>query len=301
VTTVGPASGPGFGVVLMLWSDDVAAATDPLLATVRSMGYTQIELPLFGGTAADLAGAGRRVAGAGLRCTVNTALPPGMSLLQPVQRARAVTFLGNIAAQARALGADLVCGPLLAPVGDLPETPPGPLERESAAAGLAAAARRAADLGVTLALEPLNRFESAYPTTVAEAVALVDAVGAPNLGLLLDTFHMNIEERDPPAAIRQAGLHLRHFHCSENDRGPVGCGHIAWPAVREALRDAGYQGDLVVESFGGSVPAISRACCIWRPLAADAAELARESVTFLRRLWGADAGAAGQRERENSA
>jgi D-psicose/D-tagatose/L-ribulose 3-epimerase len=285
----------------MLWSDDVAAATDPLLADVRSMGYGQIELPLFGGTAADMAEAGRRVAGAGLRCTVNTALPPGMSLLLPDQRAAAVTFLGNVAAQARALGAGLVCGPLLAPVGDLPETPPGPPERESAVAGLTAVARRAADVGVALALEPLNRFESAYPTTVAEACTLVDAVGATNLGLLLDTFHMNIEERDPPAAIRQAGSRLRHFHCSENDRGPVGSGHIAWTAVRDALQETDYQGDLVVESFGSTVPAISRACCIWRPLAADGAVLARESVTFLRRLWGADGDVEGERVRENSA
>lgn len=291
---------PAFGVVLMLWGDSVAAATEPLLAGVRSMGYDLIEMPLFGRAETDLAGVGRRVAGAGLRCTVNTALPPGLSLLQPEKRAQTVEFLGRMAVQARGLGAELVCGPLLAPVGELPELPPGPREHDSAVAGLTAAARRAADVGVTLALEPLNRFESAYPTTVQEANALVDAVGAANLGLLLDTFHMNIEERDPAVAIRQAGSRLRHFHCSENDRGPVGSGHIAWPAVREALQDADYRGDLVVESFGSTVAAISRACCIWRPLAADAAALARESVTCMRRLWGADAVIEGNSMRENN-
>jgi len=274
-----------FGVVLMLWGDNVVAATEPLLSAVAGLGYGLIELPLFDSAVLGLAEARRRVIGAGLRCTVNTALPPGLSLLDPERRASAVDFLGSIAAQARELGADLVCGPLLAPVGDLPEAAPGPREQESAVAGLQAAARRAADVGVTLALEPLNRFESAYPTTVAEAGALVDAVDAANLGLLLDTFHMNIEERDPAAAIRQAGARLRHFHCSENDRGPIGSGHIAWPAVREALRDAGYQGDLVVESFGSTVPAISRACCIWRPLAADGMALAQESVYFMREIW----------------
>lgn len=269
----------------MLWGDSVAAATEPLLAGVRAMGYGLIELPLFGSGEANLADVGRLVAGAGLRCTVNTALPPGLSLVTPKRRAETVEFLARIAAQARELGADLVCGPLLAPVGELPATPPGPREHESAVAGLTAAARRAEDMGVTLALEPLNRFESAYPTTVAEACALVDAVAAANLGLLLDTFHMNIEERAPAAAIRQAGARLRHFHCSENDRGPVGSGHIPWPAVRAALGEVGYRGDLVVESFGSTVPAISRACCIWRPLAADALALAQESATFLRRLW----------------
>ena len=300
MSTGGPGSLPALGVVLMLWSDDVAAATGPLLAGVRNMGYTLIELPLFGSGAANLKEAGRRVADAGLRCTVNTALPPGLSLLQPERWMEAVTFLGNIAAQAHALGADLVCGPLLAPVGDLPDASPGARERESALAGLTAVARRAADVGVTLALEPLNRFESAYPTTVAEACLLVDAVGAANLGLLLDTFHMNIEERDSAAAIRLAGSRLRHFHCSENDRGPVGSGHIAWPTVRGALQDTDYRGDLVVESFGSTVPAISRACCIWRPLAVDATALAQESVSFLRLLWGADAGVESNREREKS-
>ncbi len=277
----------------MLWGDSVAAATEPLLASIRTMGYDLIELPLFGPGECGLSEAQRRVTAAGLRCSVNTALPPRLSLLQPEKRAESVEFLGGIAAQARALGADLVCGPLLAPVGDLPAMPPGPSEHESAATGLRMAAQRAADVGVTLALEPLNRFESAFPTTVAEACALVDAAGSANLGLLLDTFHMNIEERNPVAAIRRAGPRLRHFHCSENDRGPVGNGQVHWDAVRAALIDTGYRGDLVVESFGSTVPAISRACCIWRPLAASPAALAQESATYLRRLWSADAGAGG--------
>jgi D-psicose/D-tagatose/L-ribulose 3-epimerase len=276
---------PALGVVLMLWGDSVAVATEPLLGRVAAMGYDLIELPLFGTGEPDSAEVRRRVAGAGLRCTVNTALPPGLSLLQPEKRTATVDFLGRIADQARTLGAELVCGPLLAPVGELPDIAPGPRERESACAGLMAAAKRAADVGVTLALEPPNPFESAFPTTVVEACALVDSVGAANLGLLLDTFHMNIEERDPAAAIRQAGRRIRHFHCSENDRGPVGSGHVNWQVIRDALLATGYGGDLVVESFGNTVPAISRACCIWRPLAADPAMLAQESAMYLHGLW----------------
>lgn len=284
---------PALGIVLMLWGDSVAAATEPLLSSVAAMGYHLVELPLFGAHEPDLADVGRRVAGAGLRCTINTALPPGLSLLERDKRAETVNFLAGIAAQARTLGAGLVCGPLLAPVGDLPAVTPGPRERESAVAGLQAATERAADLGVTLALEPLNRFESAFPTTVAEGCALVDAVGAANLGLLLDTFHMNIEERDPAGAIRQAGLRLRHFHCSENDSGPVGSGHLDWRSIRQTLLAVGYRGDLVVESFGSTVPAISRACCIWRQLAVSPAALALESATYLRALWAGAAGADG--------
>ncbi|HEY8744941.1 MAG TPA: hypothetical protein VIU62_17770, partial [Chloroflexota bacterium] len=121
-----------FGVVLMLWGDNVAAATEPLLNAIAGLGYGLIELPLFGSAEPGLAEARRKVAGAGLRCTVNSALPPGMSLLDPERRRETVDFLGGIAAQARELGADLVCGPLLAPVGDLPAAAPGPRERDSA-------------------------------------------------------------------------------------------------------------------------------------------------------------------------
>ena len=123
---------PALGVVLMLWGDNVAVATEPLLRFVGAMGYDLIELPLFGTDESDLADVRRRVTDAGLRCTVNTALPPGLSLLQPEQRTATVDFLTRIATQARTLGANLVCGPLLAPVGDLPDIAPGPRERESA-------------------------------------------------------------------------------------------------------------------------------------------------------------------------
>ena len=280
--------GPSYplGVVLMLWGADLAAATPALLAAVRAMGYDSIELPLFGTADGDLHELGRRIAGEGLRCSANTALPASYSLCDASRHAPTVAFLQRMAAQARSLGSSVLCGPLLTPVGELPARPPGAREREEAVRGLAAAAHAAAGEGVALALEPLNRFESAFPNTVADAVALVDATGQPNLGLLLDTFHMNIEERSLPEAIRLAGPRLHHFHCSENDRGPVGSGHIPWPEVRRALDDAGYRGSLVVESFGTTIPAIARACCTWRPLAPSPEALADASAAYLRRLFG---------------
>jgi D-psicose/D-tagatose/L-ribulose 3-epimerase len=101
--------------------------------------------------------------------------------------------------------------------------------------------------------------------------------------LLIDTFHMNIEEKSIPAAILSAAPHIKHFHCSENDRGTVGTGHVPWTKTFQALRTIGYHGWLTVESFGGSVPEIAAATSIWRPLASSQDDLARESLEFIRK------------------
>ena len=142
----------------------------------------------------------------------------------------------------------------------------------------------AADCGVALALEPLNRFETFMINTVADGVRLMEEVDNPAVGLLLDTFHMHIEEKSTPDAIRAAGRHLKHFHTSENDRGSVGSGQVAWADTLQALDEIGYDGWLVVESFNAVIPELAGATCIWRPVAESPEALARESIEFLHRV-----------------
>ena len=144
----------------------------------------------------------------------------------------------------------------------------------------------AGERGVTLALEPLNRFETSFINTAEQAMEVVDAVGSPALGVLLDTFHMNIEERDPPAAIRACAGHVAHFHACGCDRGAPGGDHIDWPAIAAALHETGYSGALVVESFTIENQAIARAAAIWRPLAATQDAIAVDGLHFLRGLLG---------------
>jgi D-psicose/D-tagatose/L-ribulose 3-epimerase len=145
-------------------------------------------------------------------------------------------------------------------------------------------AEYAADHGVVLCVEPLNRFETSFINLASHVIELVDRVAHPACQVMLDTFHMNIEEQSLGDAIRAVGPRLRHFHSCENDRGTPGQGHVPWSDVAAALRDINYDGPVVIESFTSQVKAIARAAAIWRPLAPSQDALAREGLAFLRKL-----------------
>ncbi len=136
---------------------------------------------------------------------------------------------------------------------------------------------------VDLAVEPLNRFETFFLNTTADAIALCEAAPHPRIGILFDTFHSNIEEKSIPASITALGKHLLHFHASENDRGTPGTGHVPWAETFQALNVSGYDAWTVIESFGSGIPEIAAATRIWRNLAATPDEIAFEGVKFLKR------------------
>jgi D-psicose/D-tagatose/L-ribulose 3-epimerase len=269
------------GINLMAWSGRIDLS---LLPRIAELGYDGVELPILQPDGVDRAAVRDALERHRLACTASAAIPPGCSLLEPGQRRRGEVWIGRCAEVAAACGASVLCGPLYAPVGALPGRPPTPRERASCLSGLRQAARRAADHGVTLALEPLNRFETHFLNTVGDGLRLVEAVDHPAVGLHLDTFHMNVEEKDIAAAIRRAGTRVAHVHFSENDRGTVGTGHVDWPGVAEALRAIEYQGWVVAETFTGSVPEIAAATAIWRPLVGDPWSYAEESLRFMRGL-----------------
>jgi D-psicose/D-tagatose/L-ribulose 3-epimerase len=139
-----------------------------------------------------------------------------------------------------------------------------------------------AEHGVSLAIEPLNRFETYFLNTVADGVALCDAIGSPNVGLLFDTFHAGIEEKSVARACRAAAGHLKHVHTSENDRGTPGSGHVDWPGVFAALRDSGYAGWYTIESFGFALGDLSAAASIWRDIETDPERIAFDGIRFLK-------------------
>ncbi len=273
----------GLGVHLMVWSGQVGEAELALLPAIREMGYDGVEIPIFAPDALDPSRVRAGVEAAGLRCTASTALPAEVSLIDSPRRAESVAWLQEVVRCAAALGAPVLCGPLAAPVGALRGRGYTASEWESAVHALRAVGDVAGELGVRLAFEPLNRFETFFLNTVADGVRLVAEVDHPAVGLLLDTFHMHIEEKSTPAAIHLAGPRLYHFHASENDRGTVGTGQVAWSQVFRALAEIDYGGWVVVESFNAVIPELAGATCIWRPLAESPEALARESLAFLRR------------------
>jgi D-psicose/D-tagatose/L-ribulose 3-epimerase len=118
--------------------------------------------------------------------------------------------------------------------------------------------------------------------TAEQVMEVVDRVASPALGVLLDTFHMNIEEHDPAAAIRLCKGHLAHFHACGCDRGAPGDDQIPWPKIAAALRDTAYEGPLVIESFTIENQAIARAAAIWRALAPTQDAIATDGLRFLK-------------------
>jgi len=270
-----------FGINLMVWNGQVGTAELALLPQLRTMGYESVEIPLFDPEAFRAEEIRAQLTAAGLACTVNTALPTSINLIDADRRDAGITFLRQAIEQAAAIGTRLLCGPMAAPVGERRGRGYTAAEWSSCVHALREVGTIAADHGIELALEPLNRFETFIVNTVADGVRLLDEVDHPAVGLLLDTFHMHIEEKNSAAAIRMASRHLKHFHASENDRGIVGSGQVAWPAVFGALQDVGYDRWIVVESFGHAIPELAGAACVWRPLAPSPEQLAEKSLRYL--------------------
>ena len=138
--------------------------------------------------------------------------------------------------------------------------------------------------GIKLAIEPLNRFETDLINTVDQGLELVTRVGHKNVGLLLDSFHMNIEEKDTARAIEIAGEKVFHFHSCSNDRGTPGEGQIDWQKIAMALKKIRYKGPIVIESFTPEIKEIARAVSLWRPIAMDQDSLARDGLAFLNKV-----------------
>ncbi|HLV59240.1 MAG TPA: sugar phosphate isomerase/epimerase family protein [Natronosporangium sp.] len=275
------------GVNTWVW---VAPLTDERLADlvpkVAAMGFDVIELPFQEPGSWDPARAAELLAAHGLGVTVCAGLRPHHDLLtdDPATRDRTGRFLRAAVDAAATVGSRVVAGPLYSPPGRLWLMDAAARRRAVARLGeaLRPVADHAAARGVALALEPLNRFETSLLNTVEQTLEVVDAVGSPGCAIALDTFHMNIEERDPAAALRAAGDRLAHVQVCANDRGAPGADHLDWPALRRALEDVGYRGPLVIESF--TAEGLETVMAVWRPLADSRDALAAQGLAFLRDL-----------------
>jgi D-psicose/D-tagatose/L-ribulose 3-epimerase len=131
----------------------------------------------------------------------------------------------------------------------------------------------------------LNRFETDMINTVSQGLQFIEEVGRDNIGFHLDTFHMHLEEKSSPQAIRLAGDKLFHFHACENDRGVPGSGQVHWQEIAAALKEVNYQGPIVIESFTSQVKEIARAVSIWREIAPSQDAIAGQGLQFLYSLF----------------
>jgi len=271
-----------------VWTSPLTDDTlEPLARTAARMGYDALELSLESIGDWDPLRARAVLDGLGMGAVVVGAMGPGRSLLARAGDVAATQdYLRACLDAAAVLGAAVVAGPFYAPTGvtwRMDETQRAEVVGELRD-NLAPLAREAAAIGVTLAVEPLNRYETSVLNTVAQSLdALAPLLGA-GVGLALDTYHLNIEEKRPADAVRAAGAAIAHVQVCGSDRGAVGDDHTDWPEMLRALDDAGYRGVLGLESFTGENATIAVAASVWRPLAASQDDLAARSIAHLRAL-----------------
>jgi D-psicose/D-tagatose/L-ribulose 3-epimerase len=277
------------GVNAWVWSSPVNTDEFGRLAPrISKMGFDLIEFGIEGTGDLDYSRAAEIARANGLGVSVCAAMGPDRDLIHSDEsiRRNGMDYVRHCIDAAKTVGAPNVIGPLYSAVGRTWQATDD--ERKKDLDLLVRQLRElsvyAADRGVGLAVEPLNRFETSFLNLSAQAIEVVDRVDHPACGILLDTFHMNIEERSIGDAIRAAGKRVRQLHTCENDRGAPGSGHVPWQEVAKACRDIGFNGPFVIESFTNKVKSIARAAAIWRNFAPTQDALAEDGLKFLRKL-----------------
>jgi D-psicose/D-tagatose/L-ribulose 3-epimerase len=277
------------GFNLLLWTAHVERQHWPILADLKAAGYDGVEIPIFEGTPGHYAELGLELDRLGLERTVIALFPTiGMNPIgaDASQREAGLTHMGWVIDCAAALGAGVVGGPLHSTLGHFSGDAATAAERQRGIAFHRTVGGIAARRGITIALEALNRFECYFLNTIADLDRYLAEVDHPNILGMYDTFHANIEEKDPVAAITAiAPRRLKHVHVSENDRGTPGRGHIDFAATFAALRASGYDGWITIEAFGRSLPALAAATRVWRDLSASPEEIYVEGFELIRNGW----------------
>jgi D-psicose/D-tagatose/L-ribulose 3-epimerase len=226
----------------------------------------------------------------GLVCgSVTPCLGPDKDLRgTPEQQRAGIEFMKHVIDQMVLLNAPTLCGVVYSTVGRTEAVPPDERRKQwkTVVNNLREVSEYAGEHGRVIAMEAINRFETDFINTCEQGLEMIHDVGNSALKLHLDTFHMNIEEKNQAAAIRKAGKHLGHFHACGCDRGTPGSDHIDWPAIADALREIHYDADVVIESFTPDVKVIARAASIWRQIEPTREEIASKGVRFLRELFG---------------
>ncbi len=280
-----------YGASTFIWVSPFSNQTMDLVDKVKSLGFDIIEICVEDPDTIETAAIRPHLDSVGLQASVCGAFGPGRDISSddPVAREGGIAYIKRCVDIASALSAPSVIGPMYSAVGKTRSLSEHEREKQRLLAieNIRLVADYAAERGVRLAIEPLNRFETDFLNTVEQAMTFLSRVDRENVGLLLDTFHMNIEEVSIPDALRRAGSKVFHFHASANDRGTPGRDHLPWPEIVAALREIRYEGPVVIESFTPEVREIARAVSIWRPLAQSQDALARDGLGFLKTAFAA--------------
>ncbi len=278
------------GFCMLLWTTSVGEEHKALLEDIKATGYDGVEVPIFDGTPDDYAAIGKMLDGIGLGRTAISVIP---NLDQhplsddPADRDRAVDHLTWLVDCAAALGAEGIGGPLHQTLGHFSGDGPTEAEFDRAREVHARVGDHAQANDQVIALEAINRFESYFANTMDDLCAYTRSLGHPAIKTMYDTFHANLEERDPVEAYTRNAGDVVHVHISENDRGVPGRGHIPWAQTFKALKSSGYDNWLTIEAFGRALPDLAAATRVWRDFAESPEAYYREGYRTIREGWDA--------------
>jgi D-psicose/D-tagatose/L-ribulose 3-epimerase len=278
-----------FGVNTWVWTSPLTTDEIKQLAPrIKGMGFDWIEFPIEGLSDFDYKQAGQIARDLGMGVSACAAMGPDRDLIHEDKAIRdnGMAYIRHCIEALHTMGANNLVGPIYSAVGRVWQQTADERKKDVdlLVEQLTALAKDAENRGVVLCVEPLNRFETSFINTHEQVIEVVDRVNQPGCRVMLDTFHMNIEEKSLGMAIRATGTRLAHFHACENDRGAPGSGNVTWTQVAQALSDIGYDGPIVIESFTNKVKSIARAAAIWRPFESSQDALAENGLRFLKKL-----------------
>jgi len=271
----------GFGVHTSMWTMnwDRAGAERTVAAAVHyKMDF--IEIALLNAPAVDAAHTRALLERTGMRAVCSLGLP--QRNWASVNPEGAIAHLTEALDVTKAMGAEALSGVTYGGIGERTGVPPTEKEYDNVARALAAAAKHARKLGLAFGIEPVNRYENHLINTGWQAKAMIEKVGADNIFIHLDTYHMNIEEKGAANGILDAREHLRYIHLSESDRGTPGEGTVDWDEIYAALAAIGFRGGLAMESFINMPPEVAYGLAVWRPVAENFEAVMERGLPFLR-------------------
>ena len=279
-----------FGVNSFVWvSPCTTEAVKELSPKVKSMGFDILEIACENPDLLDIQTIRIMLEENELSAIICGVFGPDRNIcsFDPKIRQNTRKYIVWLLDSAAILGSQVVCGPMYSAIGKdhLEDRDSRKKEWELAVSEIREMADYAAGKGIKLAFEPLNRFETDMINTVSQGMTFIHDVGRENVGFHLDTFHMHLEEKSSPDAIRLAGDKIFHFHACENDRGVPGTGQVHWQEIAPALKSTNYQGLVVIESFTPQVKEIARAVNIWREIAPSQDAIATQGLQFLKTLF----------------
>lgn len=276
-----------YGLNMLLWTTDVTEAHYPLLDKIKGWGYDGVELPIFELNLDNFKKLSRKLDALQLERTAVTISTVEANPISsdPAVRKLAAERLKRVLDICQATGVQKLCGPFHSALGHFSGAGPTPDEWKWGKETLAQVAEYAQQSGVTLVLEYLNRFECYFLNCAGDCARFCREVNHPNLRMMYDTFHANIEEKSVASAIKTAAPFTVHVHISENDRSTPGEGSVEWDTTFRTLKDIAYDGWFVVEAFGLALPALAAATKIWRRMFPSEEYLATRALKFMKTRW----------------